>query len=48
VALACYEAASNTRGRAANAMYFLDPAPSRTYETSELGARRSFRHVLND
>jgi hypothetical protein len=29
-------------------MRFLQPGPSRTYETSELGARRSFGHVFND
>jgi hypothetical protein len=29
-------------------MRFLQPGPTRTYETSELRARRSLGHVLND
>src|SRR4029453_16785961 len=39
----------SAQGRAAVECQALPPPdPSRTYETSELGARRSFGHVLND
>jgi hypothetical protein len=35
-------------GRRSNAKRFLQPGPTRTYETPKLGARRSFGHVLDD
>src|SRR4029453_501331 len=39
----------SAQGRAAVECQALPPPdPSRTYETSELGARRTFGHVLND
>jgi hypothetical protein len=34
--------------RRSNSTRFLRPAHLKTYEASELGARRSFGHVLND